>query len=110
VKHLRYDTYRSAHHVENPFEGPTDGLQFLHLEQGKIFALWALAETVLGASAQRGLDILRKGSLGGSDASIEVSRVLASDTTALSPVNEGEQLVQTAMEGHGDLVLLAIRA
>ena len=52
VKYLRYDTYRSAYYVEDPFEGPTDGLQFLHLEQGKVFAFWALAETVLGAGAQ----------------------------------------------------------
>jgi hypothetical protein len=110
VKHLRYDTYRRAHHVEDPFEGPTDGLQLLHLEQGKVLALWALAKTVFCAGAQRGFDILREGLLGGSDASIEVRRVFASDTTALSPVNEGEQLVQTAMEGHGDLVLLATRA
>ena len=63
---------------------------------------------MLGAGAQRGLDILREGFLGGSDASVEVSRVPASDTTALSPVDEGEQLVQATMEGLRDLVLLAI--
>ena len=51
MKYLRYDIYRSAYYVEDPFKGPTDSLQFLHLEQGKVFALWALAETVLGASA-----------------------------------------------------------
>ena len=62
------------------------------------------------ANAQQGFNILREGFLGGNDASIEVRRVFASDTTALSPVNEGEQLVQPAMEGHGDLVLLATRA
>lgn len=65
---------------------------------------------MLCAKAQRGFDILREGLLGGNDASIDISRVIASDTTALSPVNEGEQLVQAAMEGLGDLVLLATRA
>jgi hypothetical protein len=73
-------------------------------------AIRAMAETVLCAGAQRGLDILREGFLGSGDASIDISRVLASDTTALSPVNEGEQLVQATMEGLGDLVLLATRA
>ena len=58
---------------------------------------------------QQGLNILREEFLGGSDTSIEVSRVPASNTTALSPVNEGKQLVQAAMEGLRDLVLLAIR-
>ena len=47
-------------------------------------------ETVLGASAQRGLNILREGFLDGSDASIDISRVIASDITALSPVYKGE--------------------
>jgi hypothetical protein len=65
---------------------------------------------VLSASAQRSLDILREGSLGSSDVSIKVSRVIASDTTALSPVNEGKQLVKAAIEGLRDLVLLATRA
>ena len=45
---------------------------------------------MLYASAQRGLNILCKGSLGGSDTSIKVSRVLASDITALGLVNKGE--------------------
>jgi hypothetical protein len=45
------------------------------------------------ASAQQGFDILREGLLGSSDASIEVRRVFASNTTALSPINKGEQLV-----------------
>ena len=110
VKHLRHDTYRSTHHIENPIKGPTDGLQFLHLQEAEVVALRALAETVLGAGAQGGLDILREGFLGGSNAGVEVSRITASDTTALSPVDEGEQLVQAAMEGLGDLVLLATRA
>ena len=45
---------------------------------------------MLGAGAQRGLNILREGFLGGGNASINISRVLASDITALSPVNKGE--------------------
>ena len=65
---------------------------------------------MLCASAQRGLNILRKGFLDGSNASIDISRVIASDTTALSPVHKGEQLVKAAIEGLGDLVLLATRA
>ena len=65
---------------------------------------------MLGAGAQRGLDILREGFLDGSDASIDISRVIASNTTALSPVYKGEQLVKAAIEGLGDLVLLATRA
>ena len=65
---------------------------------------------MLCASAQRGLNILREGFLDGSNASIDISRVIASDTTALSPVHKGEQLVKAAIEGLGDLVLLATRA
>ena len=65
---------------------------------------------MLCAGAQRGLDILRKGFLDGSDASIDISRVITSNTTALSPVHKGEQLVKAAIEGLKDLVLLAIRA
>jgi hypothetical protein len=45
---------------------------------------------VLSASAQQSLDILRKGSLGSSNASIKVSRVITNNITALSPVNKGK--------------------
>ena len=45
---------------------------------------------MLCAGAQRGLNILREGSLGGSNASIKVSCFLASDIIALGPVNKGE--------------------
>jgi hypothetical protein len=45
---------------------------------------------MLSAGAQRGLNILRKGFLGSGNASVNISRVLASDTTALSPINKGE--------------------
>ena len=48
---------------------------------------------MLGAGAQGGLDILCEGFLGGSNAGVKVSRITASDTTALSLVDEGEQLV-----------------
>jgi hypothetical protein len=65
---------------------------------------------VLSPSAQQGLNILRKGFLDGSDASIDISRVIASNTTALSPVYKGEQLIKAAIEGLRDLVLLATRA
>jgi hypothetical protein len=65
---------------------------------------------MLSASAQQSLDILYKGSLGSSDASIKVSYIIASNITALSPVNKGEQLIKAAIEGLRDLVLLATRA
>ena len=65
---------------------------------------------MLCAGAQRGLNILCKGFLDGSNASINISRIIASDTTALSPVYKGEQLIKAAIEGLKDLVLLAIRA
>jgi len=45
---------------------------------------------VLGTSAQRGLNILYKGFLGGSNAGVKVSCITASDIMALSPVNKGE--------------------
>lgn len=45
---------------------------------------------MLGASAHRGLDIPGEGPLSGSDASVKISRVLASETTAFGPVDEGE--------------------
>ena len=65
---------------------------------------------MLGAGTQRGLNILRKGFLDGSNASINISRIIASNITALSPVYKGEQLIKAAIEGLRDLVLLAIRA
>jgi hypothetical protein len=65
---------------------------------------------VLGAGAQRGLNILREGFLDGSDTSINISRVIASNATALSPVYNSEQLIKAAIEGLRDLVLLAARA
>ena len=48
---------------------------------------------MFGASVQQGLDILCKGFLGGSNASVEVSYIPASNTTALSPINKGKQLI-----------------
>jgi hypothetical protein len=45
---------------------------------------------MLGASAQQSLNILYKGSLGSSNVSIKVSRIIASDIIALSPINKGE--------------------
>ena len=65
---------------------------------------------MLSASAQRGLNILRKGFLDGSNTSINISRVIASNTIALSLVYKGEQLIKAAIEGLRDLVLLATRA
>ena len=69
-----------------------------------------LVETVLYTGPQRGLNILREGFLDGSNASINISCVIASDIIALSPVYKGEQLVKAAIEGLRDLVLLATRA
>ena len=45
---------------------------------------------MLSAGAQRGLNILREGFLDGSNASINISHIIASDITALSPVYKGE--------------------
>ena len=41
--------------------------------------------------------------------SIKISHIPISDITALSLVNKGKQLIQAAIEGLRDLVLLAIR-
>jgi hypothetical protein len=65
---------------------------------------------VLGAGAQQGLNILREGFLDSSNASINISRIITSDTIALSPVYKGKQLIKAAIEGLRDLVLLATRA
>ena len=45
---------------------------------------------MFGVGVQQSLNILCKGFLGNGDTSINISRVLASDMTALSPVNEGK--------------------
>ena len=65
---------------------------------------------MLYAGTQRGLNILCKGFLDGSNTSINISRIIASDIIALSPVYKGEQLIKAAIEGLRDLVLLATRA
>ena len=45
---------------------------------------------MLSAGAQGGLNIFCEGFLGGSNMGIKVSRIIASDIMALSPVNKGE--------------------
>ena len=65
---------------------------------------------MLYASTQRGLNILCKGFLDGSNVSINISRFIASNIIVLSLVYKGEQLIKAAIEGLRDLVLLATRA